>query len=62
MEIPFSSPDDVPEMDPGRVIAAARKLVHLWQTEAEAALIALEVWPELGEAIDELGESFAPPR
>ena len=47
-------------VDPDRVVDAARELVHLWQTDAKAALVALEVWPELGEAIDKLGESLAP--
>lgn len=42
--------------------AAAEHVIHLWQTDARTALISLEVWPELGEAIDELGEPLAPPR
>ena len=36
--------------------------MRLWQNEAQAALIALDVWPELGEAIDRLGEALAQPR
>lgn len=41
---------------------AAVDLVRMWQRDAEASLIALDVWPELVEAIDRLGEAIAPPR
>lgn len=42
--------------------AAAEALIRLWQNDSQAAYISLTVWPELGEAIDEVGEALAPPR
>ena len=47
-------------MDPNEVVAAARALVHLWQNDARTALVALDTFPELGNAIEHLVDSLAP--
>lgn len=41
---------------------AAEHLTRLWQNDARTALISLELWPELADAIDGVGEALAPAR
>lgn len=41
---------------------AAEALIRLWQNDARTARVHHDVWPELGDAIDAVGEALAPPR